>query len=194
VIVVLEGIDGSGKTTCTRLLANELRARGRTSTILGPFIGSFGTSIKHLFMNTEDLEATVELHLLASAMLRVAEAARASTSAVTLLDRWIYSTYAYHGGGLGVREAEIDVIYASPRARLQPDLVILLDVSIALARERKTGDDRVERWDDAFFERVRARYGEMAARDHWVSIDGSLPAWQVAHEALRHITTHQERS
>ena len=86
-----------------------------------------------------------------------------------LCDRYTDATYAYQGGGRGVADPTIAALAGLAHPDLQPDLTLLFDapVGVALARARgRTADaDRIESETGVFFERVRAKYLELARRD-----------------------------
>lgn len=97
-------------------------------------------------------------------------------------DRFAAATLAYQGYGRGV---SLDVLRAMNDAATggrYPDLTFLVDVPVAVSRERvrsraraSGGDiDRLEREDDSFHERVRAGYLELAKADRtYVGLDGT---------------------
>ena len=91
-------------------------------------------------------------------------------------DRFTPSSLAYQGYGRGLDLDELRRLSAWAAAGLEPDLVVLLDVPPALARQRRGGrPDRMEAEDEAFHERVAAGYRQLAAADpdRWVVVDGT---------------------
>jgi dTMP kinase len=88
-----------------------------------------------------------------------------------LCDRFTDATYAYQGGGRGVADPDIDALVRIVHPRRQPDLTLLLDAPVELgltrarARNGAAGPDRFETERSEFFERVRRRYLERAARE-----------------------------
>ena len=79
-----------------------------------------------------------------------------------LCDRYSEATFAYQGGGRGLRDRQIAPLAAFAESGVRPDLTLLLDapVPVALGRARGRGGagDRFEAEATAFFEGVRARY------------------------------------
>jgi len=101
-----------------------------------------------------------------------------------LCDRFSDATLAYQGYGRGVELALLRSLAHVATRGLEPDLTLLIDVSVALSQARVAartdaggaGADRLEREDAAFHERVRAGYLTLArAEPRIVTIDGSQP-------------------
>src|SRR5690554_7325300 len=106
-----------------------------------------------------------------------------------LCDRFTDSSHAYQGAGRGLDSGLIDTLERAV-VGLRPGLTILLDLDVAVGRERTRGrdlvPDRIERERDGFFERVRAAYRDRAAAEpqRFRTIDASQPAEAVADAAL----------
>ncbi len=173
--VVLEGGEGSGKSTQAERLAAWLRAQGREVVLtFEPGDTTVGAQIRDVLLHGDDaVEPHAELLLmLADRAQHVAEVIRPALArgAVVICDRYSPSTLAYQGGGRGLG---VDVVSALDRfatGGLVPDVVIVLDVDAAhSARDR----DRLERAGDAFHDRVRAVYRDLAAQHGWYVVDGN---------------------
>jgi dTMP kinase len=100
-----------------------------------------------------------------------------------LCDRFFDATVAYQGYGRGLDiEGLLDICLAATQ-RIAPNLTFLLDIPVALSRERvaaRGGADRLEREGDAFHARVREGYLQMAKRFPRIHIlDGTAPAADV---------------
>ena len=99
-------------------------------------------------------------------------------------DRFSGSTLAYQGYGRGLDLAELGRLVDWATAGIEPDLNILVDVPVTVARARRPAgdDDRLERLDVAFHERVRHGYLALAAADpdRWVVVDGAADTDDVA--------------
>jgi dTMP kinase len=155
--IVLEGIDGSGKTTQARALLRRLRRRGRKAAFFRePTRGRWGREIKRLAVRAGSLTPEEELDLFVKDRREnVEKNLRPALAAgkVVVLDRYYFSTIAYQGAkGLDTgRIRRLNESFA-----VEPDLVIVLDVEAAagLARiaGRKTRDELFERED--YLERV----------------------------------------
>jgi dTMP kinase len=189
--IVVEGIDGSGKSTMAARLARELARRGRRVVRTREPGGTpLGEEIRKVLLDAKNSEmvAMTELFLyMASRAQLVDQVIRPALAhgAVVLCDRYYYSTAAYQGaaGRVGVGTV-IDV--AEKIARFEkPDLVALLDVAPATARKRE-GDrnDRVEKKGLAYQNRVRRAFLELARRDRkrFRIIDAARPADEVFDE------------
>ena len=177
--VVLEGGDGSGKSTQLPRLADWLRGRGLKVVVTRePGGSSLGQGLRALVLEgDESIDPTAEALLMAADRAQhVAEVIRPARArgAWVLSDRHVPSSLVYQGV---VRDLGVDVIETVntwATGGLMPDLVIVLDVSEDVAVARRPGDpDRLEREGDAFHARVRAAYRDLAADRGWCVIDGS---------------------
>lgn len=157
-LVVLEGIDGSGKTTQARRLLRRLRRRGyKAAFFREPTRGKWGREIKRQAARADSLTPEQELELFVKDRREnVAKNLMPALAAgkVVVLDRYYFSTIAYQGAkGLDAgRIRRLNEAFAAP-----PDLVVVLDVDagagLARIRGRKTRDELFERED--YLVRVR---------------------------------------
>jgi dTMP kinase len=188
-LVVFEGLDGSGKTTQRARLAARLRARGLdVLETAEPYEGgTFGPRIRAMARSGEALAPTEELRWFeAQRREHVAGLIAPALAAgrIVLCDRYILSTAAYQGArGL---DAEA-ILAAGERAFPLPDLVIVLelDAAAALARVAARGgaaEPVFERRD--FLERVAALFHRLE-RPYMVRIDAARPADAVEADVLR---------
>jgi dTMP kinase len=165
-VIVFEGIDGAGKTTQIGLLDRALRDRGFSVVTTGVFCTLHGREVRAWFMDEgriSRMSLRTQLFLLGSAMNQIVEDIAASDASVFLVDRFVYTTAAYHGGGLEMGIAAVEEVYAPILRRCPPDLVVLLDLPTDLVPLRKTATDRVEEESRAFYERVGAAYASIAS-------------------------------
>lgn len=170
--IVLEGIDGAGKTTQARLLAAELRRRGaRVLCVREPGGTSIGEKVRRLLLDRANhMETACELYLYMAARAQlVAERIRPALRAgrAVVCDRFLYSSAAYQGeaGGLGVR-AVLELGRLAVHG-VVPDCVLILDLDPRLARRRKCGDgraavDRIEKRGLAYQTAVRRGFRRVA--------------------------------
>ncbi|HEX4022954.1 MAG TPA: dTMP kinase [Acidobacteriaceae bacterium] len=196
--LTFEGLDGSGKTTQLRRLAESLERQGLSVlTTRQPGDTAIGERIRSMLLDSKLEANTGGIAPLAEMALMFADRAQSireiiapalEAGKIVLCDRFTDSTEAYQGGG---RELGSDVVLELHRVLcgdMQPDLTILLlpdlDASLARARRRntrqqKSGSDenRFEQENRAFYERVRAKYVAIAARDsvRVIAIEGDLP-------------------
>ena len=151
-LIVFEGIDGSGKTTQARRLLRRLRRRGRRAVFFRePTRGRWGREIRRLALRAGSATPRQELELFVrdrrENVAKNLEPALAAGKDV-VLDRYYFSTIAYQGAK-GLEPGRIRRLNES--FAIPPDLVVVLDVdaSAGLARiaGRKTRDELFERED-----------------------------------------------
>ena|ERR1700758_471441 len=178
--VTFEGLDGSGKSTQLRKLAQWLTAQGRNvTTIRQPGGTRTGDRIRALLLDskTENLAPRAELGLMFSDRAQaIAEIIRPALDRgdVVLCDRYTDSTEAYQGGGRQLGSELVLQLHAAMCQNLQPDLTLLLlpDFERSLERARKRNarskgkdESRFEREDELFYRRVYDKYREIAVRE-----------------------------
>lgn len=208
--ITFEGLDGSGKTTQIRRLADWLEKRGHASIVTRQPGGTpTGDRIREILLDARNsgLAPTAEMALMfadrAQAIAQIIQPAL-DDGKIVLCDRFTDSSEAYQGGG---RELGSETILAMHRlvcGNLQPDLTILLlpsfDASLARARRRNKRDEkrtgknegRFEAEQDAFFRRVWEKYREIAKRepDRVALIEGDLGIDEV-HEQIVEIVSER---
>jgi dTMP kinase len=195
--VTFEGIDGAGKSSHIEALARWLRDRGRTVLLTRePGGTALAERVRELFLH-DDMDALTEALLVFAArrdhLQRRIEPALAQGHTV-LCDRFTDATFAYQGAGRGFDWAVLEQLERLVQGTRTPDLTLWFDVEPIEAATRRAAaraPDRLEREDEAFFQRVRDGYARRCA-DHparFVRIDarGSLQAvWsQVEDEVTR---------
>jgi dTMP kinase len=169
--VTFEGIEGSGKTTQVARLAARLRAGGRDVVVVREPGGTpLAEEARRLVLDPAlrpDAEAELFLMLVARADLvgRLVRPALAR-GAVVLADRFDLSTRAYQIAGRGLPERPVLEANRLATGGLEPDLVVVLDLSLALGRARQQAErkvrDRMELEDDAFHRRVAEAFRQAA--------------------------------
>jgi dTMP kinase len=152
VLVVLEGIDGSGKTTQARSLLRRLRYRGfRAVFFREPTRGRWGREVKRLSARADSLTPAEELDLFVRDRRENVEknlVPALKAGKVVVLDRYYFSTIAYQGAkGIDTRK----IRRMNEAFAVRPDLVFILDVDakggLARIAGRKTRDELFERED-----------------------------------------------
>jgi len=187
-LIALEGIDGSGKTTQAALLASTIGDAMVTITA-EPGATALGAGLRRLLLDPglPPVAARTEALLLAADRAQhvaevVAPALAAGRWVVT--DRFTGSTLAYQGYGRGLDLEELRRLVDWATAGLEPDLNVLVDVPLEVARRRRRGggDDRLESLGEDFHQRVRAGYLALAAGDpgRWAVVDGEGAVDEVA--------------
>ncbi|MBB6142832.1 dTMP kinase [Silvibacterium bohemicum] len=180
--MTFEGLDGSGKSTQLRKLAQWLEAEGREVTVTRqPGDTRIGELIRTLILDsrTENLAPKAELGLMfsdrAQGIAEVIEPALAA-GRIVLCDRFTDSTEAYQGGGRQLGSELVLSLHAAMCAGLQPDLTLLLlpdfERSLTRARARNTrsasrgkDENRFEKEDEIFYRRVWDAYHQIAIRE-----------------------------
>ncbi|MGH9588259.1 MAG: dTMP kinase [Acidobacteriaceae bacterium] len=180
--LTFEGLDGSGKSTQLRKLAQRLQQQGRTVTATRQPGGTeIGDRIRALLLDsrTSALAPRTELGLMfsdrAQAITEVIQPAL-DRGEIVLCDRFTDSTEAYQGGGRQLGSEIVLQLHSDLCGNLQPDLTFLLlpDFARSLERARKrnsrksgdgTDENRFEREDELFYRRVYDKYCEIAARE-----------------------------
>lgn len=170
--ITLEGIDGAGKSTHHGWLVGALRERGkRVVATREPGGTPLGEKLRELLLSEP-------MHLETEALLMFA-ARREHLDKVILpalergdwvvCDRFSDASFAYQGGGRGLDQGKLEVLETWVQNGLQPDLTLLFDVPIEVARGRLTAagnaPDRFELEKEEFFSRVRRAYLDRAARE-----------------------------
>jgi dTMP kinase len=196
--VVLEGIDGCGKTTQLEQLRAWLPQSGlmpvgaELLVTREPGGTALGQALRQLLLHPPGDTApgsTAELLLYAAdraqhVQQRIAPALEAGHWVVS--DRFAGSTAAYQGYGRGLDLELIDQLAAMATAGLQPDCTLLLELPLAesLRRRGHRPADRIEASGEAFLARVCAGFGALAAQRGWARVDAT-PAPAAVAAAIR---------
>ena len=192
-LISFEGIDGSGKSTQARLLADALAARGQqVRRVREPGGADLPERVRALLLDPAlAIADRAELLLFSAARAQLVEEvirpALASGETV-IADRFYDSTTAYQGGGRGLAdEAWLDAFHGFVTGGLAPARTYCIDVPLAVASRRRAGEqaDRMEASVDAFYQRVRMAYLALAARQpkRIVVLDGTLSP-EALHEQI----------
>jgi dTMP kinase len=182
--VTVEGVEGSGKSTLLHGLAAWLRSIGRDPLVTREPGGTpVGDAIRRLFLAPGTVLTPLAEALLVNAARaqHVADLILPALSAgrIVLCDRFVDSTIAYQGYGRGVDPNFLGALCRAATGGLEPDLTFLIDVPIDVSRRRLEGkrSDRLEAESDAFHERVRTGFLEIArASARHRILDGTLAA------------------
>lgn len=193
--VTLEGIEGAGKSTLAAALAEALERRGvavvRTREPGGTPLAERVRAIV-LERGSESLAPLAEtLLMFAARRIHLDNLVRPALArgACVLCDRFTDATRAYQGAGRGVAAELIEQLAARVHDGLQPQATLLLDLPVAeglaRARARRGDPDRFEAEETAFFERVRARYLELARAEpqRFIVLDARQPPAALARAA-----------
>jgi dTMP kinase len=175
--ITFEGIDGSGKSTQLRMLANELRVRGfNVMPTMEPGGTPLGRRLREAFLETEENVAP-----LAELLLFAADRAQhvnflvkpaLAEGKIVISDRYADATFAYQGAGRGFSESIVNQVIELATGGLKPDLTLFFDLPIekALLRTNSRTDageqkNRMDKETAEFYARVREAYLKIAANE-----------------------------
>jgi len=193
--VVVEGPEGAGKSSLVRALGARLLADGMQ---VLPVREPGGTPVaeaarKVALRSRHEISPTAELFLILAARADlVARVIRPALEAgqIVLADRFDLSTRAYQVAGRGLPADDVDAALRLATGGLVPDLTLVLDIPVEIGRERQRRarkvQDRFEREDDAFHERVRDAY-RAAAGPGVVHLDATPSKPTVLEAAWREV-------
>ncbi|MBL8767984.1 MAG: dTMP kinase [Planctomycetes bacterium] len=175
--IVIEGIDGCGKSTQAKMLVEALRSSKATAKaevlhLHEPGGTRLGEAMRELLLRTEpkiEISAHAEAVLYNAARAQlVDEVLRPALDAGkhVVCERYFYSTIAYQGYGLQQDTGALHGLCAYATGRLKPDRVVLLDLPAAQSFERmKRGKDRIESRGHEYLEHVRQGYLLLKSRE-----------------------------
>ncbi|MCY4067883.1 MAG: dTMP kinase [Acidimicrobiaceae bacterium] len=183
-LIAVEGIDGSGKSTQARLLADSL---GAVSTFQ---FGAteVGRAVRTLLLDPNDdtlSDRAEALLIVADKAQHVAEIVAPALSAGrdVVSDRFTASTLAYQGYGRGLDLQELRMMMRFATDGIEPDLNLLLDLPVESAVARLgPSPDRFEAGGSRFLQKVRDGYLAMAEADpgRWLVVDAEGSEGQVS--------------
>ncbi len=193
--ITLEGIDGSGKSTVARLLAERLRADGDDVLLTRePGGTALGEAVRDLVLHGDHVAPWAEAALYAASRAQhVDEVIRPALErgAVVVCDRYLDSSAVYQGVGRELGLDRVLELNLTAVGGLLPDRTFLLRLDPAAAVARMGHSlDRIEREGESFLTRVHEAYDELAARfpERYVVVDAARPAEAIVeeiHGALR---------
>lgn len=174
--IVIEGLEGAGKTTAQNTVIQTLRTRGIADLVFTREPG--GTPLAERLRSLikeghpdEPLTDKAEVLMLYAARVQLVENVilpAMARGAWVIGDRHDLSSQAYQGGGRQIDPVLLQTLRDTVLGDFRPDLTLYLDIAPALGlqRARQRGElDRIEQQDLSFFERTRVRYLELAQND-----------------------------
>ena len=182
--ITFEGIDGSGKSTQIRSLADSLRVAGHDVVLTREPGGSPGAEeIRRLVLEGDPDRWSAETEILLFTAARRDHLERTILPAlargqIVLCDRFADSTRMYQGLSRGDLRAVVDQLHTLMIGR-EPDLTILIDmdpaVGLARAKSRATAEERFEDFGEALQEQMRAGFLALAREfpDRFRTVDGA---------------------
>jgi len=179
--ITFEGIDGAGKSTHIGFVTDFLESQGKTVVSSREPGGTpLGEKLRDLLLHEKMHLETEALLMFASRREHIAQVIAPSLAAGkwVLSDRFTDASFAYQSGGRGLARDKMEALEAWVHHELQPDLTLLFDVPLEVARQRLNATrtlDKFEREQADFFARCRAEYLRRAEQfpERFVVIDST---------------------
>jgi len=196
--IVLDGPDGCGKSTQTKLLAQWLQQQGvDAKTFRDPGDTAIGEQIRQILLNPEHIKmsTTTEVLLYMAARVQLWQekiAPALERQKCVILDRWLSSTCAYQGyaGGFGVNQ--VKKLAVDSLGMPWPDLTIIVDVDLDTAANRLTGRlDRMEAKPREYHRKVREGFLKLSGQKKLVVVDGS-GSIETVHEKIKQLISEAD--
>ncbi|MDP1638606.1 MAG: dTMP kinase [Candidatus Nitrotoga sp.] len=185
--ITFEGVDGAGKSSHLTWFAETLRKRGNEVLVTRePGGTSVGESLRDILLNQPMRAETEALLMFAARFEHIEQVIKPALQRGTWVvsDRFSDASFAYQGGGRGMNVAKLEQLECWVHENFQPDLTLLFDLPVEVARQRLSKNitlDRFEQEKDSFFEKVRQAYLERRKKhpDRFVLINAAQSPEQV---------------
>lgn len=198
--LTLEGGEGAGKTTISTCLQEDLaKLLPEVLTTREPGYGPLGKAIRHMILDSEDIDVTPKVEALLFAADRVQHVEdyirpALDRGAVVICDRYIDSSIAYQGYARGLGADSIADLSLWGTDGLIPNLTILIDLDPTVGISRKHGQEetnKMEKLDLSFHETVRNAFLDIASVDteRIIIIDGNEDKETVYQNVLSAVKT-----
>lgn len=200
--IVIEGLEGAGKTTARDVVVETLRELGVQEiaftrepggTQLAEKLRSLVLDIRSV--GDEIITDKAEVLMFYAARVQLVETVikpALARGCWVIGDRHDLSTQAYQGGGRGIDQTMLGTLRDAVLGDFRPDLTLYLDVTpeVGLKRARARGElDRIEQESLDFFNRTRARYRELAAQDPRIRTIDATQSLDEVIASIRHTVT-----
>lgn len=196
--LVLEGVEGSGKSTQARLLGGWLTGLGVPHVLTREPGGTVvGEEIRQILLHGHDMPPETELLLMnAARAVFVAEVVKPALAAgkVVVADRFSLSSLAYQGYGRQLPIERVRAVCSFAAAGVEPDLTIVLDVPVAegeARRARRSGADRIERAGTEFHNRVAEAYRLLPETESGIARISGLGSTEEVQQRIRQLLTER---
>ena len=200
--IVIEGLEGAGKTTARDVVVETLKQCGIEEMIFTREPGGtqLAEKLRSLVLDIKSVGDEVitdkaEVMMFYAARVQLVETVikpALARGCWVIGDRHDLSTKAYQGGGRGIEQHMLGTLRDAVLGDFRPNLTLYLDVTpeVGLKRARARGElDRIEQESLDFFNRTRARYRELAAEDPSIrTIDATQPLEDVMNDIRKTVT------
>lgn len=167
--ITFEGVDGAGKSTHLNWFAETLRARGIDLLVTREPGGTpLGEKLREILLHEPMHGETEALLMFAARREHIEQVIKPALQRGTwvISDRFTDASFAYQGGGRGVPVEKLEQLERWVQGSLQPDLTLLFDIPVEVARERLNKNvkqtnvalDKFEQEKGEFFDKVRNAY------------------------------------
>jgi dTMP kinase len=162
--ITFEGVDGAGKSTHLEWFTEKLRQRGIDVLLTREPGGTpLGEKLRDILLNQPMLAETEALLMFAARFEHVEQIIKPALlrGSWVVSDRFSDASFAYQGGGRGVPAEKLEVLENWVHAGFQPELTLLFDLSVEVARNRLSNSAKLDRFENEknpFFEKVRQAY------------------------------------
>ena len=185
--ITFEGVDGAGKSTHLLWFAETLRQRGLDVLVTREPGGTpLGENLREILLNQPMHPETEAMLMFAARLEHIEQVIKPALQRGTWVvsDRFTDASFAYQGGGRGVPLTKLEQLERWVQGDLQPDLTLLFDIPVEVARQRLSNNatlDRFEQEQESFFERVRHSYLDRCNKfpQRFARIDASQTQEQV---------------
>lgn len=186
--ISMDGLDGCGKSTQVKNLANALNDLGyKVTKCVDPGGTQIGQTLREILLhNKSHIANRCEALLFMASRAQLVEQIilpALQDGSIVISDRFLLANVVYQGYGGGLNPTEIWQTGLLATGGLLPDLTFLLDLPVSLSRQRiGNPSDRMEQRPDEYFEKVRQGFIKEAelARQKIILLDASLPALMVS--------------
>ena len=146
--ITFEGVDGAGKSSHIVSFAEALRGRGLDVVVTREPGGTpLGERLREILLNAPMLAETEALLMFAARLEHIEQVIKPALQRGTWVvsDRFSDASFAYQGGGRGVALAKLEQLERWVHQDLQPDLTLLFDIPVEVARQRLLDNVRPDR-------------------------------------------------
>lgn len=195
--ITFEGVDGAGKSTHLAWFANALCQRGLDVVVTREPGGTpLGEQLRTILLNQPMSIGTEAMLMFAARLEHIEQVIKPELQAGkwVISDRFSDASFAYQGGGRGMDWNKLSQLEQWVHAGLQPDLTLIFDVPVEVARQRLENNvtlDRFEQEQGDFFERVRAGYHKRVQQNpqRYAVIDAAQSLEQVQQQLAQILAT-----